>query len=180
MLLLFANCKGGEKENNNGMTRFEEVMTNEDSVAVTNLIDQFFSALENEQVNAAVSMLYKTDNADPYAEPQPLGNEEMDSLCFLFTSIPVYEHRIDYIKFHESILNEVKCTAVISPAQDNHPAATMSYYFKPINSMGSWLLCLMNTNTGDRPFVRNADKDSLTRHYQEVTQKPQQQEQVAE
>lgn len=163
------------------MTAFEERMTNEDSVAVVHLIDDFFGAIENGDLTTAVAMLYKTDNnADPYAEPQLLDNEEMAALKEQFTSLPVYGHKIDYIKFNKSYLNEVKCTAIISPAQDDIPAATTSYYFKPVNYLGAWLLCLMNTNTGDRPFVSNEDKDSLTRHYQEATQKPQLQEQVAE
>ena len=166
MLIMLSGCR---KEKESTQTPFEARLNNEDSVAVVNLIDKFFGELENGDVYSAVAMLYKTDNtADPYDKPVLLDNEEMETLVTQFKSIPVYEHKIDYIKFQESYLNEAKCTAVIRPAQDGQPAATMVYYLKPVNYLGGWVLCLMNTNTGDQPFVDNADKDSLERHYQET------------
>lgn len=170
-LAVLYSCKGETKKEYSGMTDFEAAMTNEDSVAIVNLIDDFFGALESGDLTTAVAMLYKTDNdSNLYAEPELLDNEEMAMLKKQLSSMPVYDHKIDYIKFYESYLNEVKCTATISPSHDNVPAATTSYYFKPINYMGAWLLCLMNSNTGDSPFVSNEDKDSLTRHYQMATQ----------
>lgn len=177
MSLLLVNCKG-TKEENNGMTDFEAAMTNEDSLAVVDLIDQFFVALENGEVNSAVAMLYKVDPRDMNGTPEVLDNEEMENLRTLFASIPVYEHKIDYIKFYNRILNEVKCTAILQPAHDNVPSATMSYYFKPINSMGTWVLCLMNSDSGNFTIVKNEDKDSLTEHYQEIVKMQQEQKEA--
>ena len=170
MALSVMGCRNDAKPESR-MTAFERAITNADSVAVINLVDQFFGLLEQGQVRSAVAMLYKPDhdNPNPYAEPILLDNEEMASLSALFSAVPVYGHRIDYIKFSESYLNEVKCTAMLSPVTDDRPVATMSYYLKPINYLGGWVLCLMNSNTGDYTIVDNEDKDSLERQYQETT-----------
>ena len=167
LLATFACCRNDAKQEN-GMSAFESSITNEDSVAVVNLVDQFFSYMEKGEVRAAVAMLYKTDKDELYGEPQLLDNDEMKLLATQLGAVPVYEHKIDYIKFNESYLNEVKCTVVIAPAQGNMSAATMSYYLKPVSYLGGWVLCLMNSGTGDNTFVDNADKDSLERSYQEM------------
>lgn len=160
------------------MTDFEAAMTNEDSLAVVDLIDQFFVSLENGEVNSAVAMLYKVDPRDIEGKPEPLDNEEMDELRTLFSTIPVYDYKIDYIKFYKRTLNEVKCTAIIQPTNDNTPSATISYYFKPVNYMGGWALCLMNSDSGNFTIVKNEDKDSLTEHYQEVVKLQQEQKEA--
>lgn len=166
MLAMFSGCR--KEKSDNGQTSFEATLNNEDSVAVVNLIDKFFGELENGDVYSAVAMLYKINLDDPYDAPLLLDNDEMETLVAQFKALPVYDHKIDYIKFNKSYLNEAKCTAVIQPAQDGQAAATMIYYLKPVSYLGGWVLCLMNTNSGDHTFVDNGDKDSLERHYQET------------
>lgn len=169
MAIMVSGCRKKIKEDS-AQTHFESGLNREDSVAVVNLIDKFFGYLESEDVYSAVAMLYKPDreSSTPYAEPLLLNNDEIERLVAQYGSLPVYDHKIDYIKFKESYLNEAKCTVVIQPEQGGLPAATMVYYLKPVNYLGGWVLCLMDSQSGDHTIVNNDDKDSLERHYQET------------
>ena len=171
-LLLFTfamatfNSCGEKKKNNSSLTGFEQAMTNEDSVEVTHLVNQFFEYAEKGEYDAAAGMLYK-DNVDSvYNEPQALDNKGIEDIKHLLSSLPIQSHKIDYIKFHEAYANEVKCTAIIMPAHDNVPEIKTVFYFKPIDYLGKWKLCMVDSHNGDRPVVDKSKKDSMQNEYQ--------------
>ena len=146
----------------NGQTGFEQNMTNEDSTAVINLVNTFFECAENGRYDEAASMLYK-DNVDTVeAEPQPLDNEHIAKVKQLLSSLPIKRHEIEYIKFQETYSNEVKCTAIIEDAHDNVPEIKTVFYFKPIDYLGSWKLCLIDSYNGDMTIVKGSKQDSLS------------------
>lgn len=161
----FNSC--GEKKNNNSpLTGFEQAMTNADSIEVTHLVNQFFEYAEKGEYDAAAGMLFK-DNVDSvYNEPQALDNKGIESIKHLLASLPIQSHKIDYIKFHEAYANEVKCTAIIMPAHDNVPEIKTVFYFKPIDYLGKWKLCMIDSHNGDRPVVDQSKKDSMQNEYQ--------------
>lgn len=161
----FNSC--GEKKNNNSpLTGFEQAMTNADSIEVTHLVNQFFEYAEKGEYDAAAGMLFK-DNVDSvYNEPQALDNKGIESIKHLLSSLPIQSHKIDYIKFHEAYANEVKCTAIIMPAHDNVPEIKTVFYFKPIDYLGKWKLCMIDSHNGDRPVVDQSKKDSMQNEYQ--------------
>lgn len=164
-LVTMGSC-GEKKKNNSPLTGFEQSMTNADSVEVTHLVNQFFEYAEKGDYDAAAAMVYK-DNVDSvYNEPQPLDNNGIAQLKQLLSSLPVQSHKIDYIKFHETYANEVKCTAIIMPAHDNVPEIKTVFYFKPIDYLGKWKLCMIDTHNGDRPVVDHNKKDSMQNEYQ--------------
>ena len=159
----------GEKKKNSPLTGFEQAITNADSVEVTHLVNQFFEYAENGNYDAAAGMLFK-DNVDSvYNEPQPLDNKAMTDLKNMLSSLPIQSHKIDYIKFKEAYANEVKCTAIIMPAHDNVPEIKTVFYFKPIDYLGKWKLCMIDSHNGDRPVVEHAKKDSMQREYETET-----------
>ena len=167
--LMFWGCKS--KDTNAGaasnLTEYEQGLTADDSIQLVAVVDNFFALVENGQVDLAVSTLYRVNPDNPYDEPLPLTNEEMQEIRKVFEVFPTFGHRIDYIKFYESYLNEVKVSAIFREAKDGLPEGTTTYYFRPINYVGQWLLCAMNTWTGDdEPLVRDEDKDSLTEKFQ--------------
>ena len=57
---------------------------------------------------------------------------------------PVLSYKIDYIKFYTPVKNEVKCTIVMQKGESGTPIATSSWYFKLMNYLGGWRLCMMN------------------------------------
>lgn len=166
-MLALGSCKQkAEPSSTANLTQYEMSLTNDDSIRVVALIEDFFNLVENGQVDVAVSLLYHVNPNDPYGEPQPLTNEEMDEVSQVFKIFPVFGHRIDYIKFFESYLNEVKVTAIFQRAEGDIPEGTTTFYFRPVNYSGQWLLCAMNTRTGDdTALVRDEDKDSLTEKF---------------
>lgn len=85
-----------------------------------------------------------------YEEPQPLSNEEMASIKNMLSALPIKSHTIDYIKFKEVYNNEVKCTALIMEAYDNVPEIKTAFYFKPIDHLGKWRLCMVDSRRGDK------------------------------
>lgn len=166
--LFFAGCKDKKQDTvQSNLTQYEQGLTADDSIQLVAVVDNFFALIENDQLDLAMASLYKANSKDPYGEPQPLTNEEMQEIRKVFEVFPIFGHRIDYIKFFESYLNEVKVSAIFREAKDGMPEGTTTYYLRPINYVGQWVLCPMNTWTGDdEPLVRDEDKDSLTEKFQ--------------
>lgn len=73
--------------------------------------------------------------------------------------------RIEYIKFDEYYQNEVLCRVVIKEAQDGMPEISTKMFFKPVNYLGNWVLCLTNSAYGDRGVVSPDKRDSLEKAY---------------
>ena len=55
------------------------------------------------------------------------------------------------------------------PAHDNVPEIKTVFYFKPIDYLGKWKLCMIDSHNGDRPVVEHAKKDSMQREYETET-----------
>lgn len=166
VLLLSACSESKPKKQGPTFTEFEQAMTNEDSVAVTNLVNQFFEHAQNGQIEDAVAMLYKNNMDSVNKEPELLDTKDIEQVKHLLNSLPVRSHTIDYIKFSEANKNEVKCTALIMEGHDNVPDVTTVFYFKPVNYLGTWKLCLMDSNHGDRTIIDGNQRDSMKREYQ--------------
>ena len=169
-LLLLAGCKDKPKQDSQ-FTDLELTLDNTDSIEAVRTVNQFFEFVESGNVADAAAMLYKINRKDVWQTPEDLDNEEMETIRKMLTSLPVKSHTIDYIKFKEAYDNEVKCTAVIEPASDGFPGVTTVYYFRLYNNKGKWMLCMKDTNSGDRGMVDAADKDSLQKKFSEDKKK---------
>ena len=77
-------------------------------------------------------------------EPIQLDNNELHQVAKMMESFPVLSYKIDYIKFYTPVKNEVKCTIVMQKGESGTPIATSSWYFKLMNYLGGWRLCMMN------------------------------------
>ena len=126
---------------------FVSGLVREDTLAVENLVDKFMTCVQNKQYEQAVSMLYKLDPEDAWNEPLQLSNEEMSNVVCMLKQIPVLSYRINNIKFKTALMNEVKCTIVMREADGTVPEAANKWYFKPVNYLGGWRLCLMDSNS---------------------------------
>lgn len=164
-LLLLTGCHE-KKESGDNRTTFEKYLTDDDSLKVISLVNDFFFLAEQGDYASAAAMLYKADLDSALMQPEPLDNEEMAGIVSMLRTLGIQGHRIDYMKFRDSHFNEVKCTAVLIPAQDGMPEATTSFYFKPVDYIDSWVLCLMHSESGDEGFVSEDEKASLKLEYE--------------
>lgn len=152
-LLCFGTCKSDKKqtitEEQKPRNGFVDGLAMEDTLAVEKLVDGFMKKAQDKQFGQAAAMLYKTDPDDAWNEPIQLDNEEIENVIFLLKRFPVLSYRIVHMKFESALENEVRCTIVMSEKEDNIPEATNSYSFKPVNYLGGWRLCLMDSYSGD-------------------------------
>ena len=145
-------------------TDFEKGMTAKDTTAVKELVDQFFAYAKEKNFTEAAGMLYRTtEDSD---EPQPLNNDEMSEVKTMLETFPMVDYRIEYIKFSDSEENEVLCYVIMKKAEGDMPEMSTKMFFKPVNYMGNWVLCLTNTGYGDKGVVDPNKRDSVEKNYQ--------------
>ena len=164
LVFVFAGCKSKKEKPQSQKTEFEQGMTAKDTLAVKELVDKFFSYAKSKNFDEAAAMLYRND-LDKKGEPQQLDNEEMAEVKTMLESIPMVDYKIEYIKFDEYYANEVLCHVIIKKAEGDMPDITTKMFFKPVDYMGNWVLCLTNTEYGDKGVVRPDKRDSVERAY---------------
>lgn len=147
-------------------TEFEQGLNSQDSVAVRNLVDQFFGYVKKEDFASATSMLYRTDPQNPKAEPQLLNNDEIKAVEQLLRAVPMVDYKIEYMKFSESYRNEVLCSVIIKKGDGKKvPDVKTKMFFKPMRYLGQWCLALMNSEWGDQQVIKVNKRDSMAREY---------------
>ena len=164
LIVIIAGCKDKKEKAKTEETEFEQAMSNKDTLAVEQLIETFFGYVKNKQYGDAVLMLYRNDTSED-GSPVELNNEEMAETRAMLESIPMVGYKIEYIKFNEYYANEVKCNVIIREAEGDMPAITTKMFFKPVNYLGNWVLCLTNTEYGDRRIVDPSKSDSMTKAF---------------
>lgn len=169
-LLGTASCKD-KKKDAPVKTEFETGLNNADSTAVAELVDKFFAYAENRQFDEAAAMLYRTDPNHPNNAPEPLDNAAMDSVKTVLRSFPIADYTIEYMKFSESYKNEVMCRIVIAKGHDKQPDVTTKFFLNPVSYLGNWVLCLINSRTGngDDTVVDPGKRDSIQLEYETET-----------
>lgn len=168
LMLSLSSCNScsSKKEEVQGPppTDFEKGMTAKDTAAVKQLVDKFFTYAKEKNFTEAAGMLYRTvEDSD---EPQPLNNDEMAEVKNMLNVFPMVDYRIEYIKFSDSEENEVLCSVIMQKAEGDMPEMATKMFFKPVNYMGSWVLCLTNTGYGDKGVVDPNKRDSVEKNYQ--------------
>lgn len=163
-VLSLVSCKDKPKQQGPAPTAFEEGMTAKDTAAVKNLLDKFFTYAIDKDFSEAAGMLYRNDNNEKQ-RPELLDNEEMAKVRGMLESIPMVDYEIEYIKFNDHAKNEVLCNVIIAKAHDDIPAIKTKMFFKPVKTMNKWVLCLMNTEYGDKGVVDPDKRDSVEKAY---------------
>lgn len=153
-------------------TQFELGLTEKDTTEVQQLIDRFFDYAKNEDFASAAGMLYTLDEDSTRQKPELLDNKGLERVMGLLRSVPMIEHKIEYMKFNQSSKNEVMCTVTIAKGEDGAPDVTTKMFFLPVNYLGTWCLCLINSTTGDKPVLDPEERDSVALEYKtEVRQR---------
>ena len=158
-IVMFAAVGCKQKKSAPTETGFELSMTNADSTAVVQLVDQFFGYAENECYTEAAAMLFTahTEADSLYLEPEPLNNEQLGVMIGKLKALKIKSHHIDYIKFNATYPNE---------EVEGPNAIRTVFYFKPVDYMGAWKLCVMDSPSGDHAVVDPSKRDSVTNSYE--------------
>lgn len=170
ILFLAGGCKSDKVPQGNQPTGFELAMTDKDTTTIVNLINHFFQCVESGNVTDAVAMLYMDNANDPNQEPELLDNEHIQRMTGVLKSLPIIDHRIEYIKFNETYSNEVKVSAIIAHAEGDMPEVKTVFYFKPYDYLGNWRLCVVDTNKGDERVIDNNQADSVAKKFEQDMQ----------
>ena len=167
VVLMAVGCKQNKPEPKE--TGFELALTNADSAAVVQLVDQFFGYAEHGGYTDAAAMIHKAyNNPDSvYLEPEPLDNQQLNRMIGMLKSLKIKSHHIDYIKFNQTYLNEVKCTVFLTDKTEGPDVIKTVFYFKPVDYMGAWKLCMMDSHSGDHTVIDGDKRDSMTNTYQQ-------------
>ncbi len=174
-LLLTASCKSDKQQPTGPQpTDFERIKTNKDSLEARHLIEQFFKYTAEGDYASAAAMLYTVDVNNPNEDPQPLDNGEIERQMAMLKAVPMIDAKIEYMKFEDFYSNEVMCTVTMAKGLDGAPDVTTKMFFKPVNCLGTWYLCMMNSATGDNTIVNGDKRDSMGLEYKtEVRQREQ-------
>lgn len=129
-------------------------------------MDKFFTFVKEKNFSEAAGMLYRNDQTENH-NPELLNNEEMADVRKMLESVPMVDYRIEYIKFDEDFKNEVLCHVIMKKAEGDMPEMSTKMFFKPVNYMGNWLLCLTNTEYGDKGVVDPEKRDSVEKNFPE-------------
>lgn len=166
LTISITSCNSKKEQKGPQPTEFEVGMTNQDSIAVRGLIDQFFTFVKDKDYAGATQMLYRTPLNDPKGQPEPLDNDEISRVMQMLKSVPMEGYKIEYMKFNQSYNNEVLCYVIIKKSDSKDmPDVTTKMFFKPMSYLGQWCLGLMNSEWGDQGVVDPAKRDSLKDEY---------------
>lgn len=143
-------------------------MTAQDTSAVIELVNKFFTFAKEKKFSEAAAMLCRNDTTEGHL-PEPLDNVEMDKVKAMLESIPMVDYEIEYIKFDEFYANEVLCNVIIKEAEGDIPAIKTKMFFKPVDTADGWVLCVMNTEYGDKGVVDPYKRDSMEKDYASKT-----------
>ena len=89
VVLMAVGCKQNKPEPKE--TGFELALTNADSAAVVQLVDQFFGYSEHGGYTDAAAMIHKAyNNPDSvYLEPEPLDNQQLNRMIGMLKSLKI-------------------------------------------------------------------------------------------
>jgi len=170
MALSLVSCKDKKPERPQGPqpTKFEQAMKAKDTLEVKALVDRYFTLAKEEKFDEAASMVYRNDRSRQ-SMPEALDAAEKEKVIRLLKSVPMKSYEIEYIKFDKFDRNEVLCNVIIAEAQGDMPAVKTKMFFKPVKNGSEWVLCLMDTEHGDKGVVAPDKRDSVERNYVDRT-----------
>lgn len=166
LLIAFDSCKSKKEEKPKGPqpTEFEKSMKAKDTLEVKALVDTFFTFTKDGKYEEAADMIYRND-LNESKMPEKLDSKERLNLINMLKALPMVNYEIEYIKFDEYYENEVLCNVIIAEAHDDMPAIKSKMFFKPVSGTDGWVLCLMDTEHGDKGVVKPDKRDSVEKDF---------------
>ncbi len=162
--LSFTACSGCSSDSSKPVqTVFESQLVAQDTVQVEQIVQQFFSNIQNKKFYDAAAMLYV--RKDTASIPRPYTNAEMDKFVTAYKSLPFEGYKIDYMKFLSSTFNEVSCTLILRKGHNGMPDAVTKVFFCPVMVGGKWALILTDSQKFEHTVTDFEQRDSLKERY---------------
>lgn len=146
------SCNHSKSDSSTGLT-YAETITSKDSVEISNLIHQYFEHQIQGNHYDAAAMLYRHNSENPNYTPELLDNDQIEQIVNSMKFVPVVSYSIEYMKFVNSLHNEVMTKIVMHKGENGLPDVTSKVVFKPIRHLGQWYLTVLDSNSGDRQLA---------------------------
>ena len=118
--------------------------TKQDTTVVLDLVNQFFSYLENKELRSAVEMLNKLEGDSLAPLTGPAGQRQ----AIVLSMMSGVGYKIDRLVFNSDIDNEVKVDITLFEKQEGDPRPnTTSFYIRPVRYEGQWYLTTRDSMT---------------------------------
>ncbi len=145
-ILLLAACKGEQKKETKmarpGLETQMEV-TNNDSTAVRQLVNDFLGLVVQGDVDAAISRLYILDGE----EVKPLPEKQRKASEMMLGLHQVYSFNIDSLIFYKETDSKVCYTLILQDPASTASPAHMQGLIRPVRRNGQWYITLANNDT---------------------------------
>ena len=164
LIVLTTFCVGSckkTKQESPQLRPFAETITNEDSVAITRLVDQYFNYQIKGDYYEAAAMLYRPNAENKDFMPEPLEQEALESIVKSMQYVPVLEYSIEYLKFGQTYDNEVMVKITMIKGQNGLPDVTSKVIFKPISYLGNWFLSVLDSSSGDKQLLTSDERKAI-------------------
>lgn len=163
-LFCFSSCKNQKaKEREQIIQQQEELaqptemeVNGYDTTEVLNLTKLYLSKVKSKDYDGAVNMLYYLNKDKIVSLPPSLSKKFKQSL----EAFPIFDYRIDFLKFFKETDSEVKFTYIIQDpksVKEGSKPAEMSGMIRPVRRDGKWYLTLADTET-DSTYGSELDK----------------------
>ena len=154
MLTVFVGCtdKKAPKQQ-----KKEWTFSHQDSTQVKNLVDQFKTYMESNDIRSAVEMLYilKGDSIFPL---EPIQQRRQTMALNMVKGV---KYDVDYLMFNSDRNNEVKLNITLFEKEENDPKPNMiSFFFRPVRFEGKWYLTVKD-NITDREYDNNFQNEGI-------------------
>lgn len=164
MLTVFVGCSDKKAPTKQ---KKEYSFSHQDSMEVLNLVDQFKTYLEQNDLRSAVEMLsiLKGDSLIPM-EPVQQRRQAM-----ALNMVKGVKYDVDYLKFNSDRNNEVKLDITLFEKEENDPKPNkISFFFRPVRLEGKWYLTVKDNitdrenenyfqNEGDKSETEESDEE---------------------
>ena len=158
MLTVFVGCSDKKAPTKQ---KKEYAFSHQDSMEVLNLVDQFKTYLEQNDLRSAVEMLniLKGDSLIPM-EPIQQRRQAM-----ALNMVKGVKYDVDYLKFNSDRNNEVKLDITLFEKDENDPKPNkISFFFRPVRFEGKWYLTVKDniTDRENENYFQNEGIESET------------------
>lgn len=145
-----SSCKNNEKKDLKTLEKEyiqdpQMILSNKDSDEVRQQVEYYLNALNNKQVDKAMSMLYYYDLKTN--KIRRLNDKEEKTQRAVLSRFAGFHAKIDYIKFFRENDSEVKYNVYFSdkPSTPSNPNC-MGFMIRPVRFDGKWYLTLAGDN----------------------------------
>lgn len=150
-LFSFSSCSN-KKSQEEIRAEFQASLTNEDSVQVLKICDDYMNLLKAGNIDDALNTLYEYD--EEAEAVNPLSDNTYKKYQSMYKMFPVYDFVREYFSFQEEGLNDVKYKVkfVDSTVTEGADDAFISFMFNPVKVDGTWYLTVKRE---DQSFDEN-------------------------